>query len=385
MVHRPQQARPGRSLRTGWGDRAPGAAVRGTAQWSGLPAEDRDVPADGTEAQADGTAGPPRRARGVLAEIVLLLVLVLALPPLLMGGTPAEATARHVLQALVDGDVAALQEHLTPAGDALDIALSPEVIGATEARIERFTLTAVRADQDRAEVDARLRVGGRSVTTTLHLIRHRDGTWPRRTWELEPLTLPTVQVAIPVGTAQLRLNGRIVTVPEARRPRGDEGLGIITLRVLPGLYEIEAVDRGALIEPIPVRVNVPPLLSPWTSVPLQAGYALTDAGRQHLAAQLRDSLETCLASTSAHPVGCPLAASGAGEEQGSWRLVADPDVRVSVGWMGTYTVYALGGVAEFTVPADADGEAPRRHRVLVDARAVGTLDRDGALVTSWNG
>jgi hypothetical protein len=52
--------------------------------------------------------------------------------------------------------------------------------------------------------------------------------------------------------------------------------------------------------------------------------------------------------------------------------------------MGTYTVYALGGVAEFTVPAAAEGESPSRHRVLVDARAVGMLDRDGALVTSWN-
>jgi hypothetical protein len=340
---------------------------------------------DGAAAGPDGTAPlPPRRARGVLAEIALLLVLVIALPPLLMGGTPAETTAREVLQALVDGDVAALQEHLTPAGDALDIALAPAVIDATEARIERFTLTAVRTAQDRAEVDARLRVGGRTVTTTLHLTRHRDGTWPRRTWELDPITLPTVQVAIPVGTAQLRLNGRIVTVPELGRPRGAEGLGIITLRVLPGLYEIETVDRGAIIDPIPVRVNVPPLLSPWTSVPLQAGYALTDTGRQHLSTQIRDSLETCLASTSAHPVGCPLAAPGAREEQGTWRLVTDPDVRVSVGWMGTYTVYALGGVAEFTVPAAAEGEAPSRHRVLVDARAVGMLDRDGALVTSWN-
>src|SRR5699024_9221218 len=117
----------------------------------------------------------PRHVRGVLAEIALLLVLVLALPPLLVGGAPAETTARRVLQALVDGDIATLQEHLAPAGDALDIALAPEVIAATAARIDRFAVLEVRTGQGHAEVDARLRVGGRSLTTTLHLVQEGQG------------------------------------------------------------------------------------------------------------------------------------------------------------------------------------------------------------------
>ena len=38
---------------------------------------------------------------------------------------------------------------------------------------------------------------------------------------------------------------------------------------------------------------------------------------------------------------------------------------------------------ELTVPA-AHGQAPRTHRVLLDARAMGALDREGELVTSWS-
>lgn len=386
MVHRSQQTRPGRSLRTGWGESARATDVPSTAEWSGLPADGTGAQARGGSLAepAAGAPSAPRRTPGALAEIALLLVLVLALPPLLMGGVPAEATARRVLQALVDADVGVLQEHLAPAGDALDIALAPEVIAATGARVEHFTLTAARVDQDLAEVDARLRVGGRTVTTTLHLTRHRDGTWPRRSWALEPLTLPLVQVAIPVGTAQLRVNGQEVTVPEAHRPRGAEGLGIVTLRVLPGLYEIEAEGRDALTAPIPVRVNVPPLLSPWSSAPLEAGYALTDAGTQLFTEQIRDSLQGCLGSTSARPEGCPLAAPVAEGTQGSWRLVTDPEVLVSAGWRGAYTAYVLGGVAEFAVPAGSATGGEQRHRIPVDARAIGVLDRDGAFVTSWN-
>ena len=385
MVHRSQRSRPGRPLSTGWGDGAQGTAVHSTLEWSGIPAGGPARPPDVPRAAGpdEAPADAPRHVRGVLAEIALLLVLVLALPPLLVGGAPAETTARRVLQALVDGDIATLQEHLAPAGDALDIALAPEVIAATAARIDRFAVLEVRTGQGHAEVDARLRVGGRSLTTTLHLVQEGQGPRPFRTWRLEPLTLPTVQVAIPVGAAQLRVNGQLLTVPDAARPRGAEGLGVITLRVLPGLYEIEAPSLGDLLDPIPVRVNVPPLLTPWTSVLLQAGYALTDSGERELAEQIRASLETCLTSTSARPLGCPIAAPGAGARQGDWRLVAPPEISAPGGWMGTYTAYARGGVAEFTVPAAAPGEEPRRYRIAVDARAVSTLDRGGELVTSW--
>ncbi|GLI29341.1 MULTISPECIES: hypothetical protein [Brachybacterium] len=59
-----------------------------------------------------------------------------------------------------------------------------------------------------------------------------------------------------------------------RRERGGaEGLGIITLRALPGPYEIETPRRDGRLDPVPARMNVLPLLSHWTPVPLLAGYA----------------------------------------------------------------------------------------------------------------
>lgn len=259
----------------------------------------------------------------------------------------------------------------------------PAVLEATDARIESFTLLSTRYEDGRAEVRTRLRVGARPLTTTLHLERRQDGAWPRPVWTLVPLTLPTVMVAIPVGTAELSVNGQRVTVPAESRPRGAEGLGIITLRLLPGLYEIEAPARDRRLDPVPARINVPPMLSPWTSVPLQAGYVLTDTGEQQLAGTLHDSLRECLRNTSPAPLGCPLKAPDAPDLTGSWRLITEPEVSVSAGWMGAFTLYARGGVAEFTVPA-ADGQAPRAHRVLLDARAMGALDREGEFVTSWS-
>ena len=129
---------------------------------------------------------------------------------------------------------------------------------------------------------------------------------------------------------------------------------------------------------------MPPLLSPWTSVPLQAGYALTGIGEQRLADSLHSSLEKCLRSTTPRPAGCPLEARDAHGHSGSWELITEPEISVSAGWMGVFTLYARGGVAEFTVPA-AHGQAPRTHRVLLDARAMGALDREGELVASWSG
>ncbi|MGP5056291.1 hypothetical protein ACTXJ3_14560 [Brachybacterium paraconglomeratum] len=63
-----------------------------------------------------------------------------------------------------------------------------------------------------------------------------------------------------------------------RRERGGaEGLGIITLRALPGPYEIETPRRDGRLDPVPARIHVPPLLRHWTPVPLLAGY---DMGAQ---------------------------------------------------------------------------------------------------------
>lgn len=386
-MHRSQQARAGRALTTGWGPGAqdpdaPGPAFQLTAT-GGTPAATEAPDEAGSEHPSPGRRDPHRPGRGVAAEIALLLVLVLALPPLLLGGTPAETVARRFLQALVEGDMTTVQEHLTPPGAALDLALAPAVVEATDALIEGFTLLSTRYEDGRAEVRIRLRVGARSLTTTLHLERRQDGAWPRPAWTLVSLTLPTVMVAIPVGTAELSVNGQRVTVPAESRPRGAEGLGIITLRLLPGLYEIEAPARDRRLDPVPARINVPPMLSPWTSVPLQAGYAFTDAGEEQLADSLNDSLLGCLRSTSPAPLGCPLEAPDAPDLTGSWRLITEPEVSVSAGWMGVFTLYARSGVAEFTVPA-ADGQAPRAHRVLLDARAMGALDREGEFVTSWS-
>ena len=98
-MHRSQQARAGRALTTGWGagaqdPDAPGPAFQLTAI-GGTSAATEAPDGTGSEDRAPGRWDPHRPGRGVAAEIALLLVLVLALPPLLLGGTPAEAVARR--------------------------------------------------------------------------------------------------------------------------------------------------------------------------------------------------------------------------------------------------------------------------------------------------
>jgi plasmid stability protein len=87
--------------------------------------------------------------------IAVLLVLVLALPPLLVGGRSPESEARGFLQAIVDADVENVREHIAlPTDGTLDVALTEPVLRAAVDRVDRFTIEAVAVDGDLAEVTA---------------------------------------------------------------------------------------------------------------------------------------------------------------------------------------------------------------------------------------
>ncbi|WP_341854331.1 hypothetical protein [Brachybacterium sp. GPGPB12] len=61
----------------------------------------------------------------------------------------------------------------------------------------------------------------------------------------------------------------VVAAENAAAPKGSASS---PARAPPGPYEIETPRRDGRLDPVPARINVPPLLSHWTPAPLLAGY-----------------------------------------------------------------------------------------------------------------
>lgn len=175
-----------------------------------------------------------------------------------------------------------MREHLAPSDGALDIALTDEVLAAAPERAESFTIDQVLNEGDSAEVIASLTRGEYSLETTLHLERTREGPLRRPTWQLQPVTLPVLQLEIPVGSEELMINGQVVEIPEEHRPAEAFGLSPIMLHVVPGMFEIGAQEIGDHLTPVPELVNAPPVLGSWVSPPTPIGYELTETGSAQL-------------------------------------------------------------------------------------------------------
>ena len=389
---RRQQTRSGRSIAVGWPEASSGDGSHG---------DERSAPHAPGAAGRSGPDGPlssqapagnhGRRPLLLVGAVAAILALVLVLPPVLLGGVPAEEVAERYLEAVVAGDAETVREHLAPQEDVLDIALTDQVLAATRDPIERFSIDEVRIDGDRAEIIATLTLGDNALETTLHLARHREGMLRRQVWELRPVQLPVVSVEIPVGSDALRVNGTLLEIPAAQQPREAFGMSAIRLHVLPGTIELRAQEIGDHVIPREVGVDVPPVLGDWTGRSAGAGYELTDQGTQELSAQLVDSLEECAGSSSPRPPGCPLAAPPEASGPGSWELVGVPDIRVAEQDRGLIVLMVIAA-AEFTVaPGGSDTAsdsaartaAPQTHRVEVEARAAALLDRDGRFSADW--
>lgn len=380
---RRQQTGSGRSIGVGWSD---------DSSVDDGPGAERSAPQAPGGAGRSGPGGPlppPASAAGrrrrpllLVGAVAALLALVLVLPSVLLGGVPAEEVAERYLEAVVAGDAKTVREHLAPQDDVLDIALTDAVLAATGDPIERFSIDRVSIDGDSAEIIVTLARGDDALETTLHLARHREGLLRRPVWELQPVQLPVLKVEIPVGSDALRINGHLLEIPVAHRPREAFVMSEIRLHVLPGTVELQAQEIGDHVTPLTVQVEVPPVLGDWTSRSADAGFELTEQGTEELSGQLVDSLETCARSTSPHPEGCPFAAPSGVSGPGSWELTRVPDVHVAEQEHGLIHLMVFAD-AEFTVPPSASGTAPQTHRVVLDAGAMAVLDRDGRFHTDW--
>lgn len=386
----------GRSSRRGSGrdQRATGRVIAGG--WDGAEERSQSGPSPSAELPAAGVpptpaaAGPspaPHRGRRwwLLGGISALLALVLVLPQVLVGERSPETEARSFLQAILDADTDTVREHMVePEGGVLDVALTDQVVLAAEERVDRFTIEDTTIDGDTAQVTATLSLGRRTQETTLHLTRHREGALRRPVWELEPVELPVMRVAVPVSAPAVMINGVEVPLSDEAKAHQVFGLVEVHLVVLPGVYQLSAPEGGEAVTPTTVRSTIPPVLGPWLNSLIEIGYDLTETGKEQFSSYLIDTaLAECERSTQPRPENCPFGAPEEVTGEGTWQILTAPQIHVAGGAGGYYDAYGYGGLAEFTVTAQ-DGSTTA-HRVPIEEAAIGMLSRDGAFSGTWFG
>lgn len=184
----------GQALELGWGENTDPSAA---------PTVSRTSPPAAGPRRASAWGRLSRRTRGLLAGAsVLLLVaaLVLGLPRLLTTTGGPEAVATDFLQAIVDGGIEEVREHVEHAPDASSAALTAEIFGAATGRLDSFTIDDVDVGAGTATVTATLASGSEHSTTRLALTSHAESAFAPVGWELAPVTCCTVPtIAEPCG------------------------------------------------------------------------------------------------------------------------------------------------------------------------------------------
>ncbi len=198
--------------------------------------------------------------------------------------TPQEVVSRY-FDALAAGDIE-LALAMGPRGTGSEALISPAVFART-AELGRISdVEILTTDPEATEVEVRYQVGGEQVDATMQLNRTDSGAFQ--------LTRTTLEVRIQFagsGSVPLLINGQQVQPGQ-------------TYELVPGRYDMTTglpfVDYPSAND-FTVRSLWRADLSTQTATP-----ELTEAGRSAFLDAARRSLNTCLASSSAQPEGCPV-------------------------------------------------------------------------------
>lgn len=320
----------------------------------------------GCDAGGSPAARPRAGPRRVLVAALVLAMLAVALPGLLLREPDPAGVAREYLDALVDGDLATVRGHLDPVTGALDIALTPEIRAATDDGLTGYTIDEVTVQGSRAEVLASLHSPGARHTARLTLSAHPEGLLRTPRWELDPVTLPVLQINPLSSTHVLLLNGQALQVPPLRRTGEDADHRELLLHVLPGRYTIALPPATGPFVPRTGEVLVPPVVGPWRTGTLVLDYSLTRFSDSQARGAILGALADCARSTSPQPADCPFGLDLPTGTTGTWRLVTSPEISY-VTLRGNDVEYrGTGLVAEFTeagpdqAMSPADGREPAR-------------------------
>ncbi|APX33749.1 hypothetical protein BH708_14665 [Brachybacterium sp. P6-10-X1] len=370
--HRDPARAEGRSLEVGWG-RDPDPTVAPSAG-----------PTD-----SGGTDRPRsprwRRTAGAVAALLLVAALAVGLPRLLPSGEGPEQVVGDFLQALVDGDVEQVREHVQGFSDASGAALTAGILRATTHRVRDAEIADVQRGSGTAEVTVRLDNGMETIATTLTLRADSTSAFAPVSWELDPVEVPEVRIRLPHGIEEFTING----IPISTQENGtsfDRSERALLLQVLPGTYEFALPSAGPWRVPREITVEVPPVLGSWTGF-ADLGYDLSEIGGEEVRRRVDEHLETCEASTSPAPPRCPFRLPGVTDAQadepslqGRWSILDPPEVEVETGSAMLWSLSGAPGNATFTPSAATeDAEAPAAQVVAVAVSGFVYVRPDGEL------
>ena len=388
----------GRTLPLGWTQpEGELPAFHGPAAGEGPAAE----PGGATELVSTTDPGSDRRAhrRGLAlaGAVCVVLALVLVLPRLLLGGASPEDPVRDYLDALVAGDVVTVREHLTDSAETSDAALTAEVLRAATHRITSYTIDTVQIEGGQAMVTASLSSGTGVQQAAFTVRSQAPSSFAPATWELLPVAAPEFVVTVPEGVQELLINA--VPIPLSGQPsrEGMFGQQLLTLRLLPGSYELELPARSERLIPVVEDVSISMQTDELRRAGAVLGYELSPRGREEVTAQVDAVLEECAASTTAAPPDCPFfaftdsrpggpaeesdvgGAAGPSAAPGTWQVTAPSNYRIERWISASWSITSDTGYAVFTSAPGADGSAGTSQIVPFIIDGIALLDPSGEL------
>lgn len=393
----------GRTLSVGWEDETPPTprTAAGHTASAGHTAPAGHAASAGHTAST-AQAGPAERDRSrrnraliaILAVLVLVGTLLIALPRLLGAASGPEQVTRGFLQAVVEGDLEAVQAHVQNTPDASTAALTAEVLAGAEDQLDSFEIQHVALKAGTATVTVELRTGADTGQGIFTLTSSDGGPFSPTVWELAPVMLPQLPLELTFGVQEIEIEGVAFPVQDLLVDREDYEPKV-ALQLLPGTYEVSISQVPLPVAPVHHTLQVPATFGKEGMPVHDLHLALDEDAMSEVQRRAEEVVAECTASSSSAPEGCPFAvpvdgaepgggAEHGGEpgggaeygeergdgaepvaENGTWTLTSPPRlvaVPVSVFlWLvvgeGTATFSPADGAAPIEVPVSLNGVA----------------------------
>jgi hypothetical protein len=311
----------------------PGAAPLDSSTNETVPLQ--AVPSAAPRAPMD----PAQRRRVILVSsivggvIVLVIIAAVALSIVTQTLFSPKHEAEKYLQSLVAKDAStALKVGHVSAGDASNALLTNAALKATTNAVTGYTVHSTTSASDDAIVVAQVKQG--TATTTQTLTLHRTGStflfFP--TWELRPVSLSTLNVAVSAGITSLKINGQTIAVPASAQADG-----AAQFAVFPGKYRVGLAGATKYLAAATVTADIAASAGSEGSVQLEL--APTQAFRDALTTQIGTLLTSCVSQKVLEPKGCPFYYFGFGDiTKVKWTINTVPQLSLDPAGDGTWNV-----------------------------------------------
>lgn len=314
------------------------------------------------------------------ALLILIIVGLIAFAMQSAAHTPQRVVDAY-LQAIVHGNVPRALDLGGVDATSSDLLLTTAAYRAGTNHITHFSLSGVVTNGDGAAVTAEITQGTERYTQPFALVKHGKGMLFFDNWQLKPVALgrATVDVNAP-SDAKLAIAG--VTIHDAS--------GLLSLRALPGTYQVKMTGSNALYEAKASDANVVGFTGA-ASTPARVSATLTDTGMKSAIAAVDKYIDGCAASTDFRPAGCSFGSTGENPSltYSNQKWTIDPRPQFTIGpWVaGGWTVRTTTpGIAHFSADiSDGAGGSGTATAGPIDVRVAGyisKIDASGATFTS---